>query len=352
MAKEVMFTVDGIVQKIKAESILEVYDNGDDSVVSKWNSGSYFISSNRTKDEWTHRQIFNKEGTLEKEIQRTLNADGNLVSLYEDDKTNDTSRKTVLEYDDKGCFVYIKTESSRPDGTTDVNERWFKNFYNGNKIDESNLNFDKDITYREIDDQGRCTRFINSFAEGVTEYLEDGNNVFSIYKDGKLSSRNTGYKSDDGLVVINKDENFENNFVHYEIKDNRKSEDDKKLYTVYMYSYKPGSDKTEADSEENLTDEGELDSYNDKIISASQKRVTHLMLERFRIIHNTIKSGTFPNTEKLRQACCDQLGLGDKLSIATVSRDLEFLRNSMSAPIMFDRKQNGYYYSQNFELKF
>lgn len=86
-------------------------------------------------------------------------------------------------------------------------------------------------------------------------------------------------------------------------------------------------------------------------ISVKQKRVTHLMLERFRVIHRKINSGCYPNTEKLRQACRDELGLDNKLSIATISRDLEYLRNSMEAPIEYDRFHNGYFYSENFELK-
>lgn len=86
-------------------------------------------------------------------------------------------------------------------------------------------------------------------------------------------------------------------------------------------------------------------------ISAKQKRGTHLMLERFRVIHRKINSGCYPNTEKLRQACRDELGLDNKLSIATISRDLEYLRNSMEAPIEYDRFQNGYFYSATFELK-
>lgn len=86
-------------------------------------------------------------------------------------------------------------------------------------------------------------------------------------------------------------------------------------------------------------------------LSTKQKRITHIMLERFRIIHRKINSGGYPNTEKLRQACRDELGLDNKLSIATISRDLEYLRNSMDAPIEYDRYQNGYYYTEKFELK-
>lgn len=87
-------------------------------------------------------------------------------------------------------------------------------------------------------------------------------------------------------------------------------------------------------------------------MTAKQKRITHLMLERFRVIHRKIKSGSYPNTEELRQVCCDELGLGNKLGIATISRDLEYLRNSMEAPIIYNHLMNGYVYSEPFELKF
>ena len=75
------------------------------------------------------------------------------------------------------------------------------------------------------------------------------------------------------------------------------------------------------------------------------------MLERFKVIHKKIQSGAYPNTENLRQACIDILGLDNKLSIATISRDLEYLRNSMEAPIEYNRYENGYYYTEEFELK-
>lgn len=88
----------------------------------------------------------------------------------------------------------------------------------------------------------------------------------------------------------------------------------------------------------------------DQQIYTKKKRITHLMLERFKIIHRAIRSGQYPNTEKLRQICRDELGVDNTLSIATISRDLEYLRNSMDAPIEYDRYRNGYYYTEEFEL--
>lgn len=111
-------------------------------------------------------------------------------------------------------------------------------------------------------------------------------------------------------------------------------------------------DEDAFDGCKHYTDCGQLIESSDCQISAKQKRITHLMLERFKIIHKAILSGQYPNTEKLRQMCRDELGLDNKLSIATISRDLEYLRNSMDAPIEYDRYKNGYFYSESFELKF
>lgn len=103
----------------------------------------------------------------------------------------------------------------------------------------------------------------------------------------------------------------------------------------------------------NYTEHSVLVTCNDTEIKHEKhsKRITHIMLERFRVIHRAIRSGQYPNTEKLRQACRDELGLDNKISIATISRDIEYLRNSMEAPIEYDRYQNGYYYTEEFELK-
>ena len=92
-----------------------------------------------------------------------------------------------------------------------------------------------------------------------------------------------------------------------------------------------------------------------KIICADteepKKKRTNLALERIVIIHKEIKSGDFPNTRQLRDICRVRVGMG-KLSIATISRDLDFLRSRFNAPIEYDRTKRGYYYKNDFELKF
>lgn len=79
---------------------------------------------------------------------------------------------------------------------------------------------------------------------------------------------------------------------------------------------------------------------------AEQKRhvVTHLMLERLVGIHKKIKSGTYPNTRQLAEEFNEGKG------IATISRDIEFLRDRFGAPIEYDSANRGYYYTEDFDM--
>jgi len=79
---------------------------------------------------------------------------------------------------------------------------------------------------------------------------------------------------------------------------------------------------------------------------AEQKRhaVTHLMLERLVGIHKKIKSGSYPNTRQLAEEFNEGKG------IATISRDIEFLRDRFGAPIEYDSAHRGYYYTEDFEM--
>ncbi len=80
------------------------------------------------------------------------------------------------------------------------------------------------------------------------------------------------------------------------------------------------------------------------------KKLTNLKLERIGIIHRKIKAGGFPTLEKLRRACSD--GLGVDFGSATINRDIEFLRTRFYAPLEYDYFEKGYYYSQEFSLRF
>jgi predicted DNA-binding transcriptional regulator YafY len=68
----------------------------------------------------------------------------------------------------------------------------------------------------------------------------------------------------------------------------------------------------------------------------------HLMLERLSKIHAKIKSGCYPNTQ--------QLAFDNEVSVPTISRDIEFLRDRFGAPICYDATQRGYYYEDDFEM--
>lgn len=68
----------------------------------------------------------------------------------------------------------------------------------------------------------------------------------------------------------------------------------------------------------------------------------HLMLERLSKIHAKIKSGSYPNTK--------QLAFDNEVSVPTISRDIEFLRDRFGAPICYDATQRGYFYEEEFEM--
>lgn len=80
------------------------------------------------------------------------------------------------------------------------------------------------------------------------------------------------------------------------------------------------------------------------------KKLTNLKLERIGIIHRKIKAGGFPTLEELRRACSDDLRMN--FGSATINRDIEFLRTRFYAPLEYDYYEKGYYYDQEFSLRF
>ena len=68
------------------------------------------------------------------------------------------------------------------------------------------------------------------------------------------------------------------------------------------------------------------------------------MLERLVGIHKKIKSGSYPNTKQLAEEFNSGKG------IATISRDIEFLRDRFGAPIEYDYEHRGYFYTSDFEM--
>ena len=61
------------------------------------------------------------------------------------------------------------------------------------------------------------------------------------------------------------------------------------------------------------------------------------ILERLAEIHRKIKSGCYPNAR--------QLAYSLEVSVPTINRDVEFLKDRFYAPIEYDAKNRGYYYS-------
>jgi len=61
-------------------------------------------------------------------------------------------------------------------------------------------------------------------------------------------------------------------------------------------------------------------------------------LPRVYRIDEKIASGSFPNSDDLASMC--------ETSISTISRDIEYMKNQMLAPIEYDPLNRGYYYSQ------
>ena len=90
---------------------------------------------------------------------------------------------------------------------------------------------------------------------------------------------------------------------------------------------------------------------NDTVLNTIKKNNTNLRLERIILIHKEIKKGKLPCTNKLRDICRKALD-SEKLSTATISRDIDFLRGRFHAPIEYDSSKKGYYYSEDFELEF
>ena len=84
----------------------------------------------------------------------------------------------------------------------------------------------------------------------------------------------------------------------------------------------------------------------------NEKNIPGLRFERLILIHRTIASGSYPNSEQLWQLCKDRLGL-KKLGISTISRDIDFLRSRFHASIEYNYFRRGYYYYyEDFSLNF
>ncbi|MCL2192427.1 MAG: WYL domain-containing protein [Treponema sp.] len=79
-----------------------------------------------------------------------------------------------------------------------------------------------------------------------------------------------------------------------------------------------------------------------------RKSVPLPALERLYVIDREIASKKYPNTNDLVECLKQAEAFGEckGVSIATVSRDLEFMRDRLKAPIEYDAYERGYYYTE------
>lgn len=77
---------------------------------------------------------------------------------------------------------------------------------------------------------------------------------------------------------------------------------------------------------------------------SDRQKATRFMFERCRQILAAIRSDSYPNTTQLARSL--------EVSISTVSRDIEFLKERMGCPIEYDFYHKGFHCSENFQLMF
>lgn len=79
-------------------------------------------------------------------------------------------------------------------------------------------------------------------------------------------------------------------------------------------------------------------------MSQKRKEITNYwQIERLRYIHESLSSGSYPTTQKLARDL--------EASTATISRDIEFLRDRYHAPCEYDPGRKGFFYTEpDFQL--
>jgi predicted DNA-binding transcriptional regulator YafY len=70
----------------------------------------------------------------------------------------------------------------------------------------------------------------------------------------------------------------------------------------------------------------------------TRKELPKTALPRIYFIDRQIASGSYPNSRILAEAY--------ETSESTISRDIDFMRSILNAPIIFDHDHNGYYYTE------
>ena len=72
---------------------------------------------------------------------------------------------------------------------------------------------------------------------------------------------------------------------------------------------------------------------------------SYIMFERLMIIQELIQNNPCTTKEKLQSSIKNQIGI--EVSIPTLSRDLEFLRDRIHLPIEYDAQLRGYVWRES-----
>jgi len=81
----------------------------------------------------------------------------------------------------------------------------------------------------------------------------------------------------------------------------------------------------------------------------SGHKTTHNQTERYRYIDKILSEGKSTSFEKLRNKIRDEFE-DKKFSDSSLRRDLRYMKESLDAPIVFDRKKGGYLYEKPFNF--
>ena len=81
----------------------------------------------------------------------------------------------------------------------------------------------------------------------------------------------------------------------------------------------------------------------------SGHKTTHNQTERYRYIDKILSEGKSTSFEKLRNKIRDEFE-DKKFSDSSLRRDLRYMKESLDAPIVYDRKKGGYLYEKPFNF--
>src|SRR5262245_7928501 len=72
-------------------------------------------------------------------------------------------------------------------------------------------------------------------------------------------------------------------------------------------------------------------------VSRFQRKLNRPAFERIHQIHARIRDGAYPN--------CVELAAEMEISVATVKRDVQFMKDRLRLPIEYDPRRHGFYFS-------